>query len=182
MKLSGSHTMAVPQDRAYALLKNPEVLARAMPGCESLVLVGEGEYAMKMKMVLASMSGLFDGRVRIADSNPPSSFRLIVEGKGKIGFMRGEGLLTLTPANGQPAPSAAAPAVPDDPPSTAPAGPPPSPPTVSGCLVQYDGEVQVGGTIAAVGQRLLDTTSRLLIRRFFEKLNSEAAAMSHFAA
>jgi carbon monoxide dehydrogenase subunit G len=154
MKISGAYTMAAAQERAFALLQDPQVLARAMPGCESLDRVGDNEYAMKMKMVLASMSGLFEGRVRISDSNPPSSFRLLVEGKGKIGFMKGEGLLTLTPAESPAA----------------------------GCHIQYEGDVQVGGTIAAVGQRLLDTTARLLIKRFFEKLNSEASAVSHFVA
>lgn len=151
MKISGSYTLPVAQDRAFALLQDPVMLARAMPGCESLELVGENEYAMRMKMVLASLSGLFDGKVRIADSNPPGSFRLIVEGKGKIGFMKGDGLLTVTQNN-------------------------------TGSHVQYEGDVQVGGTIAAVGQRLLDTTSRMMIRRFFEKLSSEAAAVSQSVA
>ena len=41
--------------------------------------------------------------------------------------------------------------------------------------VAYEGEVQVGGTIAAVGNRLIDTTAKLLIKRFFERLQSEAA-------
>ena len=144
MKIAGAHLVPVPPERAYELLQDPVALAKAMPGCEALELVGEREYHMKMKMLLASMSGLFDGKVRIADPNPFTSFRLIVEGSGKIGFMKGDGLLTLTPAD-------------------------------SGTNVAYEGSVEVGGTIAAVGQRLLDTASRMLIRRFFEKLNAEAA-------
>jgi carbon monoxide dehydrogenase subunit G len=117
------------------MLQDPAVLARCMPGCESLEKVGEGEYAMKMKMVMAAVSGRFDGKVRIADPDPPLHFRLIVEGSGKIGFMKGEGLLTFTPAD-------------------------------TGTDVSYDGDVQVGGTIAAVGQRLIDTTAKMLIKRF----------------
>lgn len=143
MKIAGAHVVPVPPEQAYTLLQDPVALAKAMPGCEALELISEGEYHMKMKMLLASMSGLFDGKVRIADPNPFTSFRLIVEGSGKIGFMKGDGLLTLTPAD-------------------------------SGTNVAYEGSVEVGGTIAAVGQRLLDTTSRMLIRRFFEKLNAEA--------
>lgn len=145
MKISGAYVIPVPQSRAYALLQDPVVLAKSMPGCDTLERIGENEFHMKMKMVMASMSGLFDGKVRIADTQPDSSFRLIVEGTGKIGFMKGDGLLTLTP-NG------------------------------AGTNVQYDGSVEVGGTIAAVGQRLLDTTARMLIKRFFEKLTSEAGA------
>ena len=147
MKISGSYVIPVPQERAYSLLQDPAILGKSMPGCDTLERIAENEFHMKMKMVMASMSGLFDGKVRIADTNPHSSFRLTVEGTGKVGFMKGDGLLTLTPAEG-------------------------------GTTVHYDGSVEVGGTIAAVGQRLLDTTARMLIKRFFEKLTSEAAVVA----
>jgi len=136
VKVAGSYTLAMPQDRAYTLLQDPEVLAKCIPGCERLEKVGPDEYAMKMKMALAAVSGSFDGKVSIADQNPPDSFRLIVEGTGKIGWMKGGGVLTLS----------------------------------GGTEVKYEGDVQVGGTIAAVGQRLVDTTAKMLIKRFFEKL------------
>ena len=73
----------MPRERAYALLHDPAVLARCMPGCESLEKIGEDEYAMRMKMVLASVSGLFQGKVRTSEPNPPESFRLLVEGAGQ---------------------------------------------------------------------------------------------------
>ncbi|MBV9401730.1 MAG: carbon monoxide dehydrogenase subunit G [Bryobacterales bacterium] len=141
MKISGSSTLALPPDRAYEMMQDPEMLAKAMPGCESLERMGPGEYRMKMKLAMASISGAFEGKVRITDQQPPDSFRLVVEGTGKIGFMKGEGLLKLTPAG-------------------------------EGTEVTYDGDVQVGGTIAAVGQRLIDVTARMMIKRFFEKLAS----------
>lgn len=147
MKIAGAHILPVSQERAYALLQDPAVLGKSMPGCDSLEQIGDARYHMKMKMVLASVSGLFDGSVSIADRNPTTSFRLIVEGSGKIGFMKGDGLLTLVPVDG-------------------------------GTSVQYEGSVEVGGTIAAVGQRLLDTTSKMIIKRFFDKLTAEVAAES----
>ena len=145
MKITGSQTLPFPQKRAYEALRDPDLLAKCMPGCEGLELIGPDEYKMKMKMALAAFSGLFDGKIRIADSNPPNSFRLIVEGTGKVGFMKGEGLLTLTPEG-------------------------------DGTKVSYEGDAQVGGTIAAVGQRMIDTTARMMIKRFFDKLATEAAA------
>jgi carbon monoxide dehydrogenase subunit G len=135
--------VAAAQERAYTLLQDPGVLARCMPGCEALDRIGDNEYAMRMKMVLASISGKFEGKVRIAEANPPDSFRLIVEGTGKIGFMKGDGLLRLSPG--------------------------------TGTNVAFEGEVQVGGTIASVGQRLIETTAKMLIKRFFDKLSNEAA-------
>jgi carbon monoxide dehydrogenase subunit G len=144
MKVSGAYTVPAPRQRAYALLQDPAVLASCMPGCEALDKIGEDEYTMRMKMLLGSMSGLFEGKVKISDPHPPSSFRLLVTGAGKIGFMKGEGVLTLEPIEDKTS-------------------------------VQYEGDVQVGGTIAVVGQRLIDTTAKMLIKRFFEKLSQEAA-------
>ncbi|MGH9717509.1 MAG: SRPBCC family protein [Candidatus Acidiferrales bacterium] len=143
MKISGSYVLGVPQEQAYKMMQDPEVLARAMPGCEDLEKIAENEYRMKMKMVLASLSGVFEGKVRIADQNPPSSFRLIVEGSGRPGFIKGNGLLNLSPS-------------------------------ATGTDVSYDGDLQVGGTIAAVGQRLLDGTAKILIKKFFDKLTANA--------
>ena len=145
MKISGSYTLPLPQERAYAVMQDPEVLARAMPGCESLEKIGEDEYRMKMKMALASLSGAFDGKVRITEQTPPNSFRLMVEGTGKIGFVKGDGLLKFTARR-------------------------------RGTEVSYEGDVQVGGTIAAVGQRLIDGTAKMMIKKFFDKLAAEAAS------
>jgi carbon monoxide dehydrogenase subunit G len=146
VKIGGTWPVPFPQERAYLLLQDPAVLCRCMPGCESLQRIDEQEYAMRMKMVLASISGAFDGKVRITESEPPTRFRLTVEGSGRIGFMKGSGLLTLSPAAG-------------------------------GSSVQYDGDVQVGGTIASVGQRMIETTAKMLIKRFFDKLAKEAAVV-----
>ena len=141
MKIAGTHHLPFPQEQAFSMMQDPELLARTIPGCESLEKIGEDEYRMKMKMALAAVSGAFDGKVRIVDQAPPSSFRMIVEGAGKIGFVKGEGLLKFSPAG-------------------------------DGTDVTYDGDVQVGGTIAAVGQRLIDVTSKAMIKKFFDKLAS----------
>ena len=138
MKIGGSYTVPIEPQRAYSMLQDPDILARCMPGCDHLARIGDDEYEMKMKMVISSVKGLFGGTVRLTDQSPPDSFRLIVEGSGKVGFMKGEGLLTL--------------GLVDD-----------------ATEVKYEGEVQVGGMIAGVGQRLLDVTAKLVIKKFFEK-------------
>jgi uncharacterized protein len=139
LKISGSQSLPFPPEEAYRMMQDPEVLARAIPGCEGLEKTGEDEYRMKMKMAIASVSGAFEGKVRITGQTPPTSFRLTVEGTGKIGFVKGDGLLTLTPKDGA-------------------------------TEVSYEGDAQVGGTIAAVGQRLIDMTAKMMIKKFFEKL------------
>jgi uncharacterized protein len=139
MKVAGAYSLPVPPERAYELLQDPDVLAKCIPGCEGLDRVAEDEYAMRMKMGIASISGRFDGKVRISEKNPPVSFRMSVEGAGKIGFMKGDGAITLSAAE-------------------------------NASNVQFEGEVQVGGTIANVGQRLIETTAKMVIKRFFDCL------------
>ena len=141
MLIKGTYLVAANKEDCYQSLQNPSILENCMPGCQELIKIGEDEYEMKMKMMLASMSALFNGKVKISDQSFPSSFRLIVEGIGKVGFLKGDGLLKLTTQ-----------------------GP--------GTLVDYTGEIQVGGTISSVGNRLLDTTSRMLIKRFFSKFST----------
>ena len=85
MKIAGTTLLPFPPERAYELMQDPAVLSRAIPGCESLDRTGEGEYRMKMKMMLAGFSGAFEGKVRLIDPVPPTSFRTVVEGSGKIG-------------------------------------------------------------------------------------------------
>lgn len=143
MKISGSYTVPVPRERAYQLLQDPVVLAQCMPGTDHLDKIADDEYEMKMKMSIASIGGLFTGKVRLTDKNPPEKFTLTVDGNGKIGFLKGEGVLTLEPAG-------------------------------EATDVKYEGEVQVGGTIASVGQRMIDTTAKLIIKKFFEKLSEVA--------
>ena len=144
MKISGTYTLPVPPERAYQMMQDPEVLARAIPGCQGLEKTGENEYRMKMLMALASLSGAFEGKVRITDQEPPSSFRLVVEGSGRIGFVKGDGLLKLRAVDG-------------------------------GTEVSYEGDAQVGGTIAAIGQRLIDGTAKMMTKKFFEKLAETTA-------
>ncbi len=145
MKVQGEQLLPLPKQAAWDLLLNPEALARAMPGCESLQPIGPEEYEMKMKVAMAAMQGLFAGRIRIEDKDPPASYRLFVEGNGKLGFVRGAGTLTLTE---QP----------------------------DGTQVQYSGDVQIGGLLASVGERMLDMTTKMMIKKFFTALKKEAGA------
>lgn len=145
MKVQGEYSLPLDQPAAWNLLLNTEVLARAMPGCESLTPIGPDEFEMKMKVAIASIQGLFAGKVRIADKNPPRSYRLILEGQGKLGFLRGSGLLTLSPDGGA-------------------------------TKVTYEGDVQIGGLVASVGERMLDMTGKMTIKRFFRELIRQAEA------
>jgi len=143
MKVQGEQSLPLDPLAAWNLLLDNEVLARAMPGCESLVPIGPDEYEMKMKVAISSIQGLFSGKIRIEDKDPPHGYRLRVEGQGKLGHLRGSGLLSLNPEAG-------------------------------GTRLAYSGDVQVGGLLAGVGERMLDLTTKMMIRRFFSSLVEEA--------
>ncbi len=142
MKIKGQHKLAAPRQQVWEALLDPEVLARTLPGCESLDPIGENQYKMKMKLALAAVQGLFDGKVALEDPQPPESYRLVVEGTGKIGFLNGGGRFRLEEAGADET------------------------------LVHYEGDVRVGGMIASVGQRLMDMTSKMMIRKFFAALST----------
>lgn len=145
MKISGSYRISLPPERAYELLRDPEILARCIPGCDELKQSAPDEYEMKMKLAISSVQGSFTGKVRICDPLPPRSYRLMVDGKGKIGFVKGEGVLTFSPAE-------------------------------SATDVAYEGDVNAGGLIAGIGQRLIDSSAKFIIKKFFENVEAAATA------
>ena len=139
MKLEGAHDMPVPRQRVWEAFLDPEQLRQAIPGCEKLEAVGNDEYKATMKIGVAAVKGIFEGKVRLSDKKPPDSYRLAVEGSGGPGFIRGETLITLSDVDG-------------------------------GTRVSYSADVQVGGLIAGVGQRMLGGVSKMMADQFFNRM------------
>jgi uncharacterized protein len=139
MKIEGTRDIPAPQDKVWAAFLDPPTLAKAIPGCEGLEEVGPGEYKAVMKVGVAAIKGTFEGRVRLMDLEPPHRYRMAVEGKGGPGFVRGEAVMSLAPADG-------------------------------GTRVSYDADVQVGGLIASVGQRMLGGVSKMMLDQFFNRM------------
>ena len=96
MKLEGSYKVPAPREVVWKHLLNPDVLARALPGCEKLVPNSDSSFSAELKMGIAMVKGTYRGRVEILDAVPPEHFRMKVEGQGSGGFLKGEGTLTLT--------------------------------------------------------------------------------------
>lgn len=97
MKLEGTYTIRAPREIVWQQLMKPEVLARAMPGCEKLEPQPDGSYRAEMKIGIAAVKGSYHGQVEILDPVPHEHFRLKVKGQGAGGFLEGEGTLTLAP-------------------------------------------------------------------------------------
>ena len=143
MKIEGTHELHAGRESVYEVLIDPAVLQRCIPGCERLEKTGENAYSMTLRAGVGAIKGVFTGNVRLEDLQPPRHFRLIVEGKGQPGFLKGTGDLDLNERNGL-------------------------------TVVSYQGEVQVGGTIASVGQRMLQGAAKMMASQFFTAIEVEA--------
>lgn len=98
MKIEGTYTIAAPRERVYDLMRNPEFLQACIPGCEEMVEKGPGLYQAKIVAKIAAFRGTFTGSVQIADEKPPTSYRLVIEGSGGPGHVKGDAIVSLTDA------------------------------------------------------------------------------------
>ena len=95
MKLTGEFTFNAPRDKVWAILNDPAILGRHMPGCESLEPTGADEFKATLKVGVAAIKGTYIANLRITDKAPPERYTLHVEGQGGPGFVKGEGTVTL---------------------------------------------------------------------------------------
>ncbi|MCZ6905212.1 MAG: carbon monoxide dehydrogenase subunit G [Acidobacteria bacterium] len=95
MTLNGSYRISAPRQAVWAALMDPEVLKKCLPGCEKLDPVGPDAYRAHMKVGIAAIKGSYQGSVSIHEKVAPEKFRMVVEGKGAPGFLRGEGSFEL---------------------------------------------------------------------------------------
>jgi carbon monoxide dehydrogenase subunit G len=97
MDIAGSYTFNAPPDRVWGLLLDPVALSSCIPGCEKLEPLGGDRYQVSLKVGLAAITGSYTGTVVLADKNPPASYRLVVEGEGRGGFVKGSSAIALRP-------------------------------------------------------------------------------------
>ena len=100
MHLKATYRFDAPAQTVWDLLIDPDVVAGCLPGCESMEPDGEDRYRVRLKMAVAAVSGEYAGTVELADKNPPASYRMIVDGSGRTGFVRGEASVALVEKDG----------------------------------------------------------------------------------
>jgi len=98
LKLEGSYTISAPRDRVFDLLRDPQLLRTCIPNCEELTEVSPGRYEATIRAGIGSIRGTFTGHVEISDLQPPTSYRLLVEGAGGPGHVKGDAHVTLADA------------------------------------------------------------------------------------
>ncbi len=146
MKLAGETVLSGPRARVWELFNNPERLSKLIPGCEKLETLGPDEYGGTLNVGIASVKGVYSGKLKLEDQRPPEHYRMIVDGKGKQGFIRGSGTLDLEARDAK---------------ST---------------TVRYAGDIQVGGPLVQVGQRVIDSAAKMMLGQFFAAADAELKA------
>ncbi len=142
MKIGGSYGFPAPRPKVWAALLDPARLAAAMAGCEKIETVGEGEYRATLKVGVGAVKGTFESKVTLSELEPPSRYKMAVEGSGGPGFVRGAAAMELADVQG-------------------------------GTRVSYSADVQVGGLIASVGQRMLGGIAKMLLDDFFSRMSEQ---------
>jgi carbon monoxide dehydrogenase subunit G len=140
MKMSGSRVIQAPREAVWKGLNNPKVLQQAIPGCESIEASSPTQMSAKVVLKIGPVKAAFKGSVTLSDIKAPESYRISGKGEGGFaGFASGGAKVRLTTNS----------------------------PTET--LMEYDVDAQVGGKIAALGSRLIDSTASSLAEQFFSK-------------
>jgi hypothetical protein len=100
VNLDGSAVLAAPPEQVWAVITDPAVLARTIPGCVSLEQVGEDRFAMVVSAGVGAIRGMYAGEVRLSDLSFPTSCVLHASGSGGPGSVRATVPITLAPVDG----------------------------------------------------------------------------------
>jgi uncharacterized protein len=146
MKIEGSYTLNAPRELVWSLMIDPDVLSRCVPGVQSLENTEGTAYKLTLKTGVGAIKGVYNGAIKLEDLREPEHYKMIVDGKGGAGFVKGVGELDLIEQGDE-------------------------------TVVNYAGDVSVGGTIAGVGQRMILSTAKMMAGQFFTALEAEAAAI-----
>ena len=137
MKVTGRYTLKAPPQQVWDTITNPDKIRGCLPGCDRMELTGDNQYSATLSVGVGAVKGLYEAKITMVDMVPHSSYKMLVEGNGTAGFVRGEGDIKLDEEEN------------------------------GGTVIHVEGDAQVGGTVALVGQRLMSTVSKQMMDRFF---------------
>ncbi len=99
MKVNGHYTLQAPIDKVWAFLMDPNSIAKVLPGCKALEETQPDTFEGTLEIGIAAVKGSYSGSVQLLDKEQPRSYRMIIDGNGKRGFVKGEASVSLKAAN-----------------------------------------------------------------------------------
>ena len=101
MKMSDEIMIEASRERVFAALNDPEILRRAIPGCEALERTSETELTATVQAKVGPVKARFQGVVELSEIKPPESYTISGKGKGgAAGFAEGTARVTLREDHG----------------------------------------------------------------------------------
>ena len=139
MELKGSFDLTAPKQEVWDALNDAEVLKGCIPGCEEIEKTSDISFSAKVTAKVGPVKAKFTGDVTLSDLDPPNAYKISGEGKGgAAGFAKGGAHVSLK--NDEK----------------------------GGTTLTYVVTAQVGGKLAQIGSRLIDSTAKKMAREFFE--------------
>lgn len=145
MDISGEYIIAASRETVWQMLNDPEALRECIPGCQSLEGSPDEGFEATVRLTVGPVKATFKGTVSLSNMLPPESYTIIGEGKGGIAGFGKGGADVRLTADGE------------------------------GTLLSYTAQAQVGGKIAQLGSRLIESTARKLASQFFTRFAELAA-------
>jgi uncharacterized protein len=147
MQMKDSQTVPASRDKVWAALNDPAVLKQCIPGCQVLDMTSPTEMTATVVIKVGPVKATFGGKVTLSDLDPPNGYRITGEGSGGVaGFAKGGAAIRLD-------------AVSD-----------------SETILHYEIDSQIGGKLAQLGGRLIDSTAKKLAGEFFTKFGAVVSA------
>lgn len=146
MDMKGEYRIAARREEVWALINDPAVLRACIPGCDSLEGTPETGFAARVTTKIGPVKATFAGNVALSNVNAPESLTISGEGKGGVAGFAKGGADVHLAEDG------------------------------AQTVLTYLARAQVGGKLAQLGARLIDSTAKKLADEFFEKLAAQAAA------
>jgi len=147
MEMNGDQLIAADRQTVWDALNDADILRACIPGCEELEKTSDTELTAKVVVKIGPVKAKFSGDVRLENLNPPQSYTISGEGKGGIAGFA-KGGADVTLTEEE-----------------------------GGTCLTYVVDAKVGGKIAQLGSRLIDSTAKKLAKKFFtnfsEKLDGE---------
>ncbi|OWJ77920.1 MULTISPECIES: SRPBCC family protein [Haematobacter] len=141
MKLTGEQLIPASVETVWQMINDPEVLKACIPGCESLERGEDDRLTATVALKVGPVKARFAGDVTLSEIDPPNGYRIFGKGSGGVAGFA-EGGAVIALA-----------------------------PVEGGTLLTYDAEAKIGGKLAQLGTRLIDSTAKKLTLQFFDALN-----------
>jgi carbon monoxide dehydrogenase subunit G len=139
MEMTGQFRIPAPRQRVWEGLNDPEILKSVIPGCQTLEKVSDTEFAGKVVATVGPVKATFGGKVILSDLNPPHSYTISGEGSGGVAGFAKGSAKVNLAEDG------------------------------AVTVLNYAVQAHVGGKLAQIGSRLIDSVARKMAEQFFER-------------